>query len=536
MVAYLFQRFRLTALITAFNGILIALLILGGISAVNLLAGKLYSFQKSYLIRQVSVTGKILSMSAENPNQLRKALDNARWGENNSGYFFLMGSDGVKVLVYPANPAKEVNGLGTIHLISGGTLAQAVRQASESNQPKLVSYKYTRPGETKLLTKASYLYPLGKDKPVLIGGSYLELAGQLSHKLTVEITIGLVICVLVIGTLIWLLAGHIKRRIQLLREGIERFSQGDFQFQSKLSGSDEFAQLSGYLQDSQKLLGQSIQKQIQMSQSVEYSASQIDKSLEQTNANVDHLLNEVEQLGSAMEELVASVEQVHVTTEETSHQSNQTREESERGQQLITNAISSINQLDTQLHQGSESVEAVSAGVRSIGEMVTTIRSISEQTNLLALNAAIEAARAGEQGRGFAVVADEVRVLAGRTQKATGDIETLIEQLHKQAANAVDGSEQSIEVGATSHAAVSQAGEQFSAILANIEQLNDRNNGIASATAEQATVTQTMSQNVSSALQSLQDVGEQLKQIAHNSESLRIQSNELEQMLAQYRV
>ncbi|MFM2475840.1 methyl-accepting chemotaxis protein [Celerinatantimonas sp. MCCC 1A17872] len=538
MISALFYRLRLTSLIALFNIILVVLLIVCGLFAINQLSKRAYDFEKDYLIRQVSVAGKMLAAVSDDPVTLEKMMMSARWGKDNSGYFFLLASDGRKLLVYPADPSKQNQPISVVKLLdtNGMTLSDAARKASENGEPMFVEYEYQRPGSSKLERKASYLYPLGVGKAVLVGGSYLDLSRQLSNELSIETFAGLILCALFIFIVIMLLSRHIRFRLGQLQGSIENLANGQFTQPCQLNGNDEFAQLSTYLQNCQQKLGQAIKTQMHMSEQVSVAAAQIDQRLNITNESVTQLLNEVEQLGSAMEQMVASVQQVHVSTEETSQQSDQTRRDSETGQTLILDGVKNISQLQGQLSQGSDSVQSVSDGVSSIQEMVATIHGISEQTNLLALNAAIEAARAGESGRGFAVVADEVRALAGRTQQATDDIEQLIHKLQSQAQTAVDGSQKGIEVGQQCNDAVSQAGEQFRSILQSISDLNDRNNSIATATAEQSTVTQSMSENVNSSLHRLQIIDEQLGNIASNSEGLKSQAHELDQMLSQFKV
>ncbi|MDN2664053.1 methyl-accepting chemotaxis protein [Psychromonas sp. 14N.309.X.WAT.B.A12] len=168
----------------------------------------------------------------------------------------------------------------------------------------------------------------------------------------------------------------------------------------------------------------------------------------------------------------------------------------EEGRQAVDATIASINSLSRNIDDSATAVNNVESKVESIGSVVDTIRSISDQTNLLALNAAIEAARAGEAGRGFAVVADEVRNLAKRTQDATVEIQAMIELLQQSAQQAVglmDSSVKEAEVGVTE---VTKAGIKLSDIVGKVSHISDLNYQIASAAKEQATVADDINTNL----------------------------------------
>ncbi|MFM2485384.1 methyl-accepting chemotaxis protein [Celerinatantimonas yamalensis] len=536
MISVFFRRLRLTSLFSLFNAMLIILLVVGGYVAIQQLENQINLFQKTNLSRQVTIVGKMLAATPDDLAASKSMLNAARWGTNDSGYFFLASPDGKRLLFYPPDHKRDNQPISNIKLVGGGTMHSAIAEVSRSNQPRLIEYNYTNANNGEKGLKATYLYPLGPNKPVLAAGSYLDMAHQLSAELKIEIYSGIALCAVLVFLGIVLLSQHVKQRLSQLQTMIRRLANGDFRQSAQLDGNDEFAQLSSYLEECQQTLNHSIRQQVQMSEQVSQESQRIDQRLSETNSSVTQLLREVELVGSAMEEMAASVQQVHVNTEETAQQSDITRQDGEKGQTYITAAIQEIGQLDKQLQEGNDDVQLVSDGVSSIQSMVDTVHGISEQTNLLALNAAIEAARAGESGRGFAVVADEVRALAARTQKATDDIAQMISQLQQQAQGAVTGSQQSIGIGQKCHEVVGFAGDQFKSIIQDIVELNTRNSEIAAATSEQGTVAQSISENVSTSLHNLQLIGGQLHKIADSSETLRKQMDQLDLNLGQYQL
>jgi len=198
--------------------------------------------------------------------------------------------------------------------------------------------------------------------------------------------------------------------------------------------------------------------------------------------------------------------------------------------------VAAITELTARIRSGSESVTQVDVEVQSIGSVIDTIQGISEQTNLLALNAAIEAARAGEHGRGFAVVADEVRLLAGRTKQATEEIANMISRLQDSAHQTVSMIEQSVQQAETGAGQAQTAGDQFERIVEEIAVLNDRSHQIATAAEEQSTVAQDMSANLEGLKAALESTDGVIAEINDASHELRNQAASLDELIGSFRV
>ncbi|MCP5079603.1 MAG: methyl-accepting chemotaxis protein, partial [Psychromonas sp.] len=184
--------------------------------------------------------------------------------------------------------------------------------------------------------------------------------------------------------------------------------------------------------------------------------------MEIINDAIQEEFGQIEQLATAMNEMTATVKEVASNAGSASASTTEASDVAQEGSQFVDATIATINSLSSNIGASSDAVNSVEVKVEGIGSVVDTIRSISEQTNLLALNAAIEAARAGEAGRGFAVVADEVRNLAKRTQDATVEIQGMIEQLQKSAQDAVTLMDKSVKEADTGVDQVTQAGSKLS--------------------------------------------------------------------------
>jgi len=202
----------------------------------------------------------------------------------------------------------------------------------------------------------------------------------------------------------------------------------------------------------------------------------------------------------------------------------------ENGENLVSQIVSSINKLASKVSDSSAIMTELRGDVENIGKILAVIRGIAEQTNLLALNAAIEAARAGEQGRGFAVVADEVRTLAQRTQEATEEIQTMIEQLQARSETANDSMEKGCTTASKSVEQVTQAGAALKEIHSSISKINIMNAQIASATEEQTAVVKEMQHsviNINQVANSTVLESDKIQQVSKDLNQLTNESNEL---------
>ena len=226
------------------------------------------------------------------------------------------------------------------------------------------------------------------------------------------------------------------------------------------------------------------------------SADQLAFASEQTLRSMDTQSGETAQVATAMQEMSSTVNEVANNTESAAHEAQTSLEASKNGQLIVQEARETIGQLAAEVERTRIVISNVAEQSQQIDTITDVISSIADQTNLLALNAAIEAARAGEQGRGFAVVADEVRSLAGRTQHATGEIRLMIEQLRCEVRNAVAVMQSSRERADNAVKGIDLTADALSQIVDSVNRLSDRNIQIATAAEEQSAVANEMSKNI----------------------------------------
>ena len=261
----------------------------------------------------------------------------------------------------------------------------------------------------------------------------------------------------------------------------------------------------------------------------------ISTELQQRSNDNEQLANQqqdsMDSLLSATQQMVHSIREVASHAQDTSGQTHEATQVSNQGLEQVTNTLSSINQLSTEINSAAEAVTSLDSNAVKINDMVTTINAISEQTNLLALNAAIEAARAGEQGRGFAVVADEVRTLAGRTQSATVEIQQLIEELKNNSQCLLKITQHTVSNAQASEDMMNSVILDIRLISEKNQYIADRSTEIAAAAEEQGVVSDNIATDVELVRTQSLKVADMVTKSASEIQHLNQQTTELEGLM-----
>ncbi|OUM72635.1 chemotaxis protein [Pseudomonas caspiana] len=288
----------------------------------------------------------------------------------------------------------------------------------------------------------------------------------------------------------------ISRPIATAVTSAQRIANGDLTQNIASTGRDEGGQLLSALSDMQTSLKGTIQQIASASDQLASAAEELTTVTDNSSRGLVRQNDEIQQAATAVTEMTSAVEEVARNAVSTSEASRSTSQQATNGRDKARNAVSAINNATTEIAASTTMVEDLAVQVRDIGKVLDVIRGIAEQTNLLALNAAIEAARAGEQGRGFAVVADEVRALAARTQASTGEIEGMINSVQTSADQAVRAMGKSQSLVTDTQSLAQATGEALEQIAEGISQINERNMVIASASEEQANVAREVDRNL----------------------------------------
>lgn len=348
----------------------------------------------------------------------------------------------------------------------------------------------------------------------------------------------LIVGLMVIVALFTAALRYLMAPIRELTKAVEDLSHGDGDLTQRLAinGNDEFSILSGHFNNFLIKIHQSI---AHVSKTTEDLTRLVHNVVDETTSsiriyneqnershNVEHSIRE---LGSASQEIAQNAADASgLASEANSH--------AVTGARVIQENIDSINSLSSNLTTASENIDMLNTNSGNIGRILEVIMGISEQTNLLALNAAIEAARAGEAGRGFAVVADEVRQLAQRTKESTAEIENMIAVLQRDASSAVELMRRSGEDSDQSVNVAKEAGEKMSAVTSTIDAIDGVNLTVASATEEQNSVIKTINDDIRSINGLSQEGADNLEQTLQDCQSLKQQFADLDALVHRFKV
>ncbi|MEN5240513.1 methyl-accepting chemotaxis protein [Pseudomonas sp. TWI923] len=329
----------------------------------------------------------------------------------------------------------------------------------------------------------------------------------------------------------------IVRPINSVTHGLEDIAQGegDLTRNLEIRGRDETAQLASWFN---QFLG-AIRSLIQhigtaASQILSTSSSSTRVSADMSEA-AGRQREAVDMVSTAFHEMVATANEVARSCSQAAQSADSGQQQARDGQQQIDAAVQSVDRLSREIEQSAQSIQQLERDSNAIQSILGTIRSIAEQTNLLALNAAIEAARAGEQGRGFAVVADEVRALAKRTADSTAEIDGLLGNLASRTAEVAEQMHASIEVSQQSVSRIGLARDSFGQIRESVDVIRDMNTQIATAAEEQHQVAEDINRHISQIHGDAQLVAELAQAARQDSESLAGLSNELDALVRRFR-
>jgi len=349
--------------------------------------------------------------------------------------------------------------------------------------------------------------------------------------------IGLAIAALM-AALVAILIRSITQPLRHSMQAMANIASGEADLTRNLdvSGNDELTTLSRDFNTFTQKLRTVIGQLFETSNSLETSSNALGGLAGQAHKQSQQQSQQMELVATAVNEVTYAVQEVAKNAEQASNEVGDAEKQAGLGQRNIEASLQQIDQLSSTINEAVGVIQSLADETTKIGSVLEVIGSIADQTNLLALNAAIEAARAGEQGRGFAVVADEVRLLAQRTQTSTAEIHTMIERLQKNSGAAVTVIMESSRASQATVEQASQAGASLGQIAQALRNLSGLNASIASATLQQTHVVEDINQNVTQAAGLAQQSTQAAEQSSAAGERLGELAEQLNRLLKQFKV
>ncbi|KRB04656.1 methyl-accepting chemotaxis protein [Pseudomonas monachiensis] len=478
--------------------------------------------------------------------QVIKLLSSISYGKD--GYFF--GYDSSTVRLFKANSPEGVGQSFKDNRDPNGVYVNRDLVKVARDGTHYLQYSSPLPGNTQVLVpKLGYTEYLPKwDMAV---GTSVNLDGIEAQVAVVEAKVqarmqGMVLSIvgvavvvlLVIAAVGMLLANTIVRPLHLMKANLDDIAagEGDLTRRLTITSQDELGELAGSFNRFVDKIHGLVRQITEMTSQLTGLVTQVSDQANRSDQAMERQRHETDQVATAINEMSAAAQEVAKSAQNAAVAAQQTDEEGQAAKRVVAGSIEKIHALVDDIRSSGVSLDSLQKDVSSIVSVLGVIRSIAEQTNLLALNAAIEAARAGEAGRGFAVVADEVRALASRTQISTQEIQGMIDRLQAGTQSAVEAMRRSSEAGDGTSAQANEAGASLDTMAQLIATINSMNAQIASAAEEQTAVAEEINRSVHQIAVAVDSVADETQLGAQTSRSLADLGQRLGSLVGQFRI
>jgi len=438
------------------------------------------------------------------------------------GYAFLVSADG-KVLVHP-DKSLVMKTLADVYPKNTPKISSDFTEIDVDGKTRIVTFT-----PIKGLPSVNWYLGLSVDKD--------KSFAMLSEFRTSAI-IATIIAVVIIIALLGMLIRILLQPLHVMTRAMEDIADGEGDLTRRLTiqNHDEFGVLGTAFNRFVERIHTSIREVSSATEHVNEVALRVVSASNSSMVNSDEQANRTNSVAAAINELGAAAQEIARNAAQASNQASDARHLAEDGQQVVERNIKAMTQLSQMISASSTNIEALNSKTVNIGQILEVITSISQQTNLLALNAAIEAARAGEAGRGFAVVADEVRNLAHRTQESAQQVQKMIEELQVGARDSVSTMSESQRHSQDSVEIANLAGERLNSVTQRIGEIDGMNQSVATATEEQTSVVESINMDITEINTLNQEGVENLQSTLRACSDLEQQAARLKQLVGSFRI
>ncbi len=478
-------------------------------------------------------SGQLTQQQAQ--QQAKNALSKLRYGRND---YVWINDLAPNMIMHAMSPALDGKSLADYKDPDGKEIFNEFARIAKQQGSGFFSYRWPMPGANAPVDKISYVQLFSPWNWVIGSGVYLDDIDREFRATAIKVGAISLVMLLIMAGMIILIMRSIMQPLENVVSAMHNIASGEGDLTRELSiqGNDELTQLGQHFNTFTLKLRSTISNLLSSAATLKLASEALGEQASQALHINEEQAQQTEQIATAINEVTYAVQDVAKHAEQASGEVSQATQQASAGQANIDTSLQQTDLLSATIEQAVSVIQTLADESSQVGRVLDVIRSIAEQTNLLALNAAIEAARAGEQGRGFAVVADEVRLLAQRTQQSTDEVQKMIESLqhNSQAAVQVIGAS-STNTQATVEQA-HQAHQSLSSISTALHLLNELNASIASATLEQSYVTEEINQNITQVASLSQSSNEAAHQLTTSSQQLNQLAAELNHQLGQFKV
>lgn len=467
--------------------------------------------------------------------QAMNAIRALRYDKTN---YFWINNYQPEMVMHPIKPALEGKDLTNNRDPDGKALFVEMVDITKKDGEGFIPYKWPKPGEEQPVDKVAFVKGFNQWQWIIGSGVYLDTIDAAFSSQRNLIILNAVVMIIAVIVFSYFIGRSVLLPTRLAANMMKDISQGEGDLTRTLNeeGNDEISELSHSFNLFVSKMRESLVHVSQSANDVNEHAHTVDDSTKTSQSFIELQNDSSTQVAAAMEQMTHQIHDVSSNAEAAEQAANDAAHNASTGKHVVAETITAIETLSANIETVSRVTEDLANESQNIGSVLDVIRSISEQTNLLALNAAIEAARAGEHGRGFAVVADEVRTLASRTGQSTDEIQSMISKLQEGTRAAVDAVKASQTLSVSTVEQASSANNSLNEIERLVSVITEMNSQIARATEQQTQAADEVNLRINDLSQSTEQSLDNTKQLNSASDKLKQSSTELSSIVNRFKL